>query len=115
MLGQLQALGLVIRADAPAIEGIRPREHLLVDQAADDLAVLDNEWHLVGTHLPPKGFDEGMPALSTTWIGLKPRWRTRESFASRRQPMTASRSDAIKTAASPRRSPHPISVPCRSL
>ena len=51
MLGQLQALGLVIRPDAPAIEGIRPRQHLLVDQAAYDLAVLDNERHLVGTHL----------------------------------------------------------------
>src|SRR6266446_8428971 len=51
MLGQLQALGLVIRTDAAAIEGIWPRQHVFVDQAADDLTVLDNEWYLVGPHL----------------------------------------------------------------
>src|SRR5258706_12528243 len=45
MLGQLQALGLVIRTDAAAIEGIGPRQHVFVDQAADDLTVLDNERH----------------------------------------------------------------------
>src|SRR5258708_7329165 len=51
MLGQLQALGLVIRTDAAAIEGVGPRQHMFVDQAADDLIVLDNERHLVGPHL----------------------------------------------------------------
>src|SRR5262249_48443647 len=51
MLGQLEALCLVIRTDAAAIESIGPRQHMFVDQAADDLAVLDNERHLVGTHL----------------------------------------------------------------
>src|SRR5258708_15088720 len=52
MLGQLQSLGLVIRTDAAAIEGIGPRQHVFVDQAADDLTVLDNERRLVGSHLP---------------------------------------------------------------
>src|SRR5215831_6330424 len=51
MLGQLQALRLVVRADAPAIEGLGPRQHMFVDETTDDLTVLDDEWHLVGAHL----------------------------------------------------------------
>jgi hypothetical protein len=50
MLGELQALSLVVRPE------IRPysasgRSHPLVDQPADDLAVLENERHLVAAHL----------------------------------------------------------------
>src|SRR5260370_19036975 len=41
MLGQLQALGLVIRTDAAAIEGVGPRQHRCVDQPADDRIALD--------------------------------------------------------------------------
>jgi len=51
MLGQPQVLRLVIRADALAVESIGPGHHAFVDQAADDLAMLDNERHLAGTHL----------------------------------------------------------------
>src|SRR5476649_667676 len=50
MLAQLQALRLVIRADALAVEFVRPRDHLFVDQAADDLPMLQNERHLARAH-----------------------------------------------------------------
>jgi hypothetical protein len=40
MLRQLQALCLIVGADAGAVERVRPRQHLLIDQAADDLAML---------------------------------------------------------------------------
>src|SRR6266700_7114891 len=61
MLRELQALGLVVRADAIAVELARPRQHLLIDQAADGLAVLEDERHLARAHLehgartPPAG------------------------------------------------------------
>src|ERR1700722_20471631 len=51
MLGELQALRLVVRANALAIHGIGPRQHLFIDQAADDLAVLENERHLARANL----------------------------------------------------------------
>src|SRR5215470_6061247 len=51
VLRQFQALRLIIRADALAIEGIGPGQHTFVDETADNLAVLDNERHLAGTHL----------------------------------------------------------------
>src|SRR6202790_1639529 len=51
MLAQLQALRLVVRADALAVEGVGPRQHFLVDQAPDDLAVLEDEWHLARAYL----------------------------------------------------------------
>src|SRR5712671_487835 len=69
VLGQLQALGLVIRTDAPAIEGIGPRQHVFVDQATDDLTVLDNEWHLVGTHLQHRaGATPAGAGITEPWI-----------------------------------------------
>jgi hypothetical protein len=43
MLAQLQSLGLVVGADALAVDGVGPRQRFLVDQPADDLAVLENE------------------------------------------------------------------------
>ena len=51
MLGQLEALRLVVRADAHAVERRWPRQHLLIDQTADDLAVLEDERHLARAHL----------------------------------------------------------------
>src|SRR6202044_3649596 len=51
MLRQLEALRLVVGADAFAVERVRARQHLLVDEAADDLAVLENERHFARTHL----------------------------------------------------------------
>ena len=45
MFGQLQALPLVVGTDALAVELVGPRHHPLVDQPADDLAVLENERH----------------------------------------------------------------------
>ena len=50
MLAQLQALGLVVRADALAVHGVGPRQHFLVDQAADDLAVFEDERHFARAH-----------------------------------------------------------------
>src|SRR5713226_3468009 len=51
MLRQLEALRLVVRADALAVELVGPRQHPLVDQAADGLAVLQDERHLARAHL----------------------------------------------------------------
>src|SRR5580698_7201907 len=50
VLRQLEALRLIVRADAAAVELIRTRHHLLIDQPPDDLAVLENERHLARTH-----------------------------------------------------------------
>src|SRR5260370_17392012 len=50
MLGELQSLRLIVRADALAVHGVGPRQHFLVDQAADDLAVLEDERHLARAH-----------------------------------------------------------------
>src|SRR6185312_3008829 len=51
VLRQLQALRLVVGADAGAVERIGLGQHLLVDEAADGLAVLENERHLARAHL----------------------------------------------------------------
>src|SRR5262245_14767208 len=51
MLGELEALGLVVGADALAVELGRALQHLLVDQPADGLAVLEDERHLARAHL----------------------------------------------------------------
>src|SRR4051812_26957707 len=51
MLRELERLRLVVRADAGAVERLRPLHHLLVDQPAYDLAVLEDERHLARTHL----------------------------------------------------------------
>src|SRR6266404_5070986 len=50
MLAQLQALRLVIRADALAVHGVGPRQHFLIHQTADDLAVLEDERHFARAH-----------------------------------------------------------------
>ena len=50
MLAQLQALRLVVRTDALAVHRIGPRQHFLVDQPADDLAVFENERQLARAH-----------------------------------------------------------------
>src|SRR3954447_15456701 len=50
MFRQLEALRLVVGADALAIHRRGPRQHLLVDEAADDLAVLEDERHLARAH-----------------------------------------------------------------
>src|SRR5436305_11825973 len=46
MFGELQALRLIVRADALAVKRVRPRQHLFIDKAANDLPVLQNERHL---------------------------------------------------------------------
>ena len=51
MLGELQALRLIIRANALAVKLPRPRQHLLIDETADDLAVLQDERHFARAHL----------------------------------------------------------------
>src|SRR5579863_8099254 len=47
---QLEALCLVVRSDAGAVKLVRPRQHLLVDQPADDLTVFEDERHLARAH-----------------------------------------------------------------
>src|SRR5215831_6174295 len=69
MLGQLEALCLVIRTDAAAIESIGPRQHAFIDQAAHDLALLDDEWHLMGTHLQHRaGTVPACARVTEAWI-----------------------------------------------
>src|SRR5436305_3328495 len=60
MLGELQALRLIIRADALAIERVGAREHSLVHQAADDLPMLQDERHFARAH-----FEHRAAALPT--------------------------------------------------
>src|SRR5439155_548528 len=50
MLAQLQALRLIVGADALAVERVGARQHFFVDQAADDLAVLEDERYLARAH-----------------------------------------------------------------
>ncbi len=50
MFGELEALRLIVRADALAVEFLRQRHHLLIDEAADDLAVLEDEGHFARAH-----------------------------------------------------------------
>src|SRR5258705_3153915 len=50
MLAQLQALRLVVRADALAVHGLGPRQHFFVNQTADDLAMLEDERHFARAH-----------------------------------------------------------------
>src|SRR5690606_20127890 len=61
MLGQLQRLALVVGADPLAVEPLRTGRHVLVDEAADGLAVLDDEGHLVRAYLKhgPRAFATG--------------------------------------------------------
>src|SRR5262245_18484748 len=51
VLGELQALRLVVRGEVTAVDHLGRRRELLVDEAADDLPVLQNERHLVRSHL----------------------------------------------------------------
>lgn len=50
MLGQFQALCLIVRAEICAVERLRPLQHVLVDQPSDDLAVIEDERHFVAAH-----------------------------------------------------------------
>src|SRR4051794_2059513 len=50
MLAELEALRLVVRADALAVHSVGAGQHLLVDEAADDLAVLEDERHFARAH-----------------------------------------------------------------
>ena len=51
MLGELQALPLVVGLEVAAVQDLRHLGDPLVDQAADDLAVLQDEGNLVAAHL----------------------------------------------------------------
>src|ERR1700722_502282 len=50
MLGKLQALSLIVRTDALTVHRIRPPQHFLIDQAADDLPVFENKRHFARAH-----------------------------------------------------------------
>ena len=47
MFRQLQALCLIVGAEARAVEAFRALLHVLIDQTADDLAVFEDEGHFV--------------------------------------------------------------------
>src|SRR5690606_7436748 len=51
VLRQLEALRLVVRAEIGAVERLRARQHVLVDEPADDLAMFEDEGHLVAADL----------------------------------------------------------------
>ena len=52
MLGELQPLGLIVRADAArAIEFVRHLGERLINQPADDLTIFDQIGHVMGAHL----------------------------------------------------------------
>src|SRR5262249_46306252 len=51
MLGQLESLRLVVRADALAVEQVRSLQHSLVNETADDLAMLEDEGYLARAYL----------------------------------------------------------------
>src|ERR1700730_4706432 len=61
MLRQLQALGLVVRPDALAIKLVRLRQHLLINEPADDLTVLEDERHFARAH-----FENGARATAAS-------------------------------------------------
>src|SRR6202000_2156262 len=69
MLGELQALGLIVRADALAVHGVGPCQHFFVDQPADNLTVLENERHFTRAHFEHRA--RPLPAgarIAETWI-----------------------------------------------
>src|SRR3569623_192530 len=51
MLGQFQPLPLIVRGDAGAVQCVGLRQHLLINEATDDLTVFENEGHLARAHL----------------------------------------------------------------
>ncbi len=50
MFRQFEALRLVVRTDAGAVKLVRSRQHLLVGQTADNLAVFEDERHFARAH-----------------------------------------------------------------
>ena len=46
MFGELEALRLIIRTYALAVQILRLCEHFFIDQTADNLPMLENERHL---------------------------------------------------------------------
>src|ERR1700733_13588577 len=54
ILRQFEACRLIVRADAAAVKLVRPRQHLFVHQAADDLTVLEDERHFARAHFQPR-------------------------------------------------------------
>src|SRR6516162_3483820 len=63
MFRQRQPLALIGRANAAAVELVRSGDQALVDEAAEDLAILDQERDLVGAYL------EHGTAAGTTGLG----------------------------------------------
>lgn len=60
MLRELERLALVVRFEVGTVEGVRSCCHVLIDQPADDLAVLDDEGHI-----PRADLENGPRALAT--------------------------------------------------
>src|SRR6516162_3877138 len=77
MFRQRQPLALIGRADGAAVELVRSGDQALVDEAAEDLAVLDQERDLVGAY-----FEHGTAAGTAALGGAKARIKeTREMYA----------------------------------
>src|SRR6266481_3804055 len=70
MLGQCQPLALIRRADGAAVELVRAGDQALVDEAAEDLAVLDQERHLVRAHFE-NGSAARTPSLGGAEAGIE--------------------------------------------
>ncbi len=64
MLGELQALRLVVGAEAGAVEDRGALGHRLVDEAANGLAMFEDEGHLVAAHFQHR------PAAGTAGGGM---------------------------------------------
>src|SRR4051812_6785349 len=89
MLAELQALRLVVRADALAVHGVGARQHLLIDEAANDLAVLEDERHLARAHFQhraralPSGAgiaEAGIEETGIMYAELTDQWIERHHF-----------------------------------
>src|SRR4249920_2852100 len=68
VFGEFQALCLVIRTNALAVQFFWPREHLLKNQTADDLAMFKDEGDFARTH-----FQHRARALAARASIAKPR------------------------------------------
>ena len=53
MFGELEPLGLIVGADPIAVKRAGLLQHLLVDQASDDLPMFEDERHFARAPRPP--------------------------------------------------------------
>src|SRR6266852_619164 len=74
MLRELEPLRLVVRAEALAVERCGPLQHSFIDQAADNLSVLQNEGYFARAYFEnrpctaPAGRDMAEPGIEEAGI-----------------------------------------------